>query len=104
MLKISRGKGQSVYVNDTKITLTEIDGNFITLTINDKNPIQLSREQRFLVERTEVLYSSKFRNSILLGFDADRSITILREELYHNKNPLKYVDNSTKQFPSGDFE
>jgi len=53
------------------------------------------------LDRVEVFLFSVFSNKARLGLDAPREVTILRGELY-NKGKQPY-DNSTKQFPSGDF-
>lgn len=106
MLTIDRKLNQSVYINDLKVKVTDIKKSerSVVLKIDDAKEIRIKSSQSTEIGESEVYLIKVISiNKVRLGFEGDMDVKVLREELYHNDNQLKYVDNATKQFPSGDF-
>ena len=102
MLTIDRRLNECIYVGNTKIEILDIKERDVLIEIDDKT-IRLKHGQNIRIGDTEVFMLRKLRSGVQLGFDGPRSTTILRGELYEKGKGLKYIDNSTKQFPSGNF-
>ena len=99
MLIIDRKIGEDIYVGNKKISVIDIKDRSVIVTV-EKKTMRIKHGQSIMIGNTEMLLSEYFNHKVRLGFDGPRSTTILRGELYENKNN-KYIDNSTKQFPSG---
>lgn len=106
MLTIDRRMGEAVYLNDNELKLTAVDQNARSVNFAlDGNIVRLKHGQRVKHGVVEIVLLSIYdSNRVQFGFNGPRSVVILRGELYHKGNKLAYVDNATKQFPSGDFE
>jgi len=109
MLTIDRNVDESIYLNDKKVIVKQISNAFVRIKIED-NYFSIKRKEYIKLENTKIYFVRKLNskdktiNRARIGFDADMSITIMRGEIYEtNKGNSKYTDNSTKQFPSGEF-
>ena len=99
MLTIDRRMNDTVYIGDKKITVVSITEQSFVMLYDNKN-FRIKRGQSITIDNTEVFFNKQFNDKIRIGFDGPRTVRILRGELY-NKDSQMFVDNSTKQFPSG---
>ena len=102
MLTIYRFLEESIYIGDKKMTLKGIQDRSVIVEI-DKKTFRIKHGQNISIGTTDIfLLKMLGENKVEFGFEGPRSTNILRGELYEKGN-IKYIDNSTKQFPSGDF-
>jgi len=100
MLSIDRKIEQSIYIGSSELKVLEIKERSVMFSFAGKQ-YRIPSGHSLQLERTEVFLFSVFGDKARLGLDAPREVTILRGELYNKgKQPF---DNSTKQFPSGNF-
>lgn len=101
MLTIDREIDKAVYIGHTRVTICEVQNRSVTLLVKDRE-VNIKHGQSEKIEGIEV-YLSRVINpeKVRLGFEGPRNISILRSELYEDENNMKFIDNSTKQFPSG---
>lgn len=106
MLSIDREIGEKVYIGDVELEVVGILERSALIRIGEKS-YTIKSGSSLTFDVTEIFYFKNFNNqkTVRLGFDGPRSVTILRGELYNKKKDKqpKYIDNATKQFPSGDF-
>ncbi len=101
MLTIYRKLNESIYIGDKKIVLIDIKNRSAVINFDEKN-VRIKHGQHISIGTTDLYVLKVMDKKIEFGFDGPRTTTILRGELYE-KGSAKYIDNSTKQFPSGDF-
>lgn len=101
MLTIYRKVNNSIYIGNKKMTVEVIGDREVTLKYDNKT-FSIKHGTHKTVDNVNVylLTMMKVEKKIVLGFEGDRSIRIMRGELYE-KGSTKYIDNSTKTFPSG---
>lgn len=102
MLTVDRKIGESVHVGRTVIVVKDIKDRSVLVEVGDLE-YRIKHGQSVKIGDAEVFLIKFFNNKVRLGFSAHRSIRILRSELLDEGESLKYIDNSTKQFPSGDY-
>ena len=99
MLTIDRKKGESVFIGDDELKVKEVHSDNVIVEFK-KQIYRVRSGQSVSVGRVELFMFKRFNDKVRLGFDGPRELYILRKELY-DKSSTKYIDNSTKQFPSG---
>lgn len=108
MLIIYRREGESIYIDDHKMEVKKIKDKDREIEIEiDGQKIHIKHGSHIQFGKTYIFLLSMLYQKVEIGFEGPKEINILREEILNNKpakkKTKKLIDNSTKQFPSGDF-
>ena len=99
MLVIGRKIGGEIYIGNEKLTVIDIKPDNFVIEFGG-NQHRINRGMSVSLGETEVFFSKQYNDKILIAFDGPRTTRILRGEIY-SKDSQAFIDNSTKQFPSG---
>lgn len=106
MLIIDRNSGESIFLGENELKVLDIKTAERSVLISYAGKqYRIKTGTNVQLDQTLVHLHNVFNNKAKFGFDAPRSIRILRGELLDKEGSQpRNIDNSTKQFPSGEFK